>query len=180
MNRQIKIIAKRALINLLILLAAFTIQTCVFPLLPVFSAVPNLLLILTFSFGFIYGSKTGMLLGLVSGMLMDLFYMGPFGFYCLIFIYIGFFNGIFNRYYYNDYIQLPLILCTLNELFYNLYIYVLRFLLRGRLDIGYYFMNIVLPELVFSLIFTLFLYRVFLKANKKLDVIEDRRGTNVA
>ena len=82
MNRQIKIIAKRALINLLILLAAFTIQTCVFPLLPVFSAVPNLLLILTFSFGFIYGSKTGMLLGLVSGMLMDLFYTGPFGFYC--------------------------------------------------------------------------------------------------
>ncbi|MGI6079998.1 MAG: rod shape-determining protein MreD [Candidatus Avilachnospira sp.] len=180
MNRHIKLLLQRALINILILLGAFTVQTCVFPLLPMFSAVPNLLLILTFSFGFIYGRKTGMLCGLAAGVLMDLFYTGPFGFYCLIFLYIGFFNGIFNKYYYNDFIQLPLILCAVNELIYNFYIYVLRFLVRGKLDIGYYFMNIVLPEMVFSLIFTLFLYRVFLGANKRLDVIEDKRGTNVA
>ena len=180
MNRSIKLVLKRAVIDILIILGAFTVQTCVFPLLPMFSSVPNLLLILTFSFGFIYGSKAGMLCGLFAGILMDLFYTGPFGFYCLVFVYIGFFNGIFNRYYYNDFIQLPLFLCALNEIFYNLYIYVLRFLMRGRLDIGYYFVHIVLPELVFSIIFTLFLYRVFLKANKHLDVIEDRRGTNVA
>ena len=53
MNRSIKLVLKRAVIDILIILGAFTVQTCVFPLLPMFSSVPNLLLILTFSFGFI-------------------------------------------------------------------------------------------------------------------------------
>lgn len=156
------------------------IQTSVFPLLPFLSSVPNLLLILTFSFGFIYGSNTGMFCGIAAGLLMDLFYTGPFGFYSLIFLYIGYFNGIFTRYYYDDFITLPLILCVINELFYNFYIYIARFLVRGKLDLGFYFMDIILPELVFSLIVTLFVYRIFLKANKKLDTIEDKRGQNVA
>ena len=34
----------------------------------------------------------------------------------LIYIYIGYFNGIFTRYYYEDYITLPLILSVANGL----------------------------------------------------------------
>ena len=40
---------KRILIDLLLMVLAFTIQTCVFPMIPFLSASPNLLLILTFS-----------------------------------------------------------------------------------------------------------------------------------
>ena len=46
---------KQVLINILFIVLAFTVQNCVFPLLPFLSATPNLLLILTFSFGFIHG-----------------------------------------------------------------------------------------------------------------------------
>ena len=49
MNMRIK----RAGINLRLMILAFTIQNCVFPLMPFLTATPNLLLILTFSFGFI-------------------------------------------------------------------------------------------------------------------------------
>lgn len=171
---------KRILLYLIFILMAFIIQTCIFPLIPVFSAKPNLLLILTFSFGFIYGSNTGMLCGLLSGLLMDLFYTGPFGFYSLVFIYIGYANGLFSKYYYDDFITLPLILCVGSELIYNFYIYVIRFLLRARLNIEYYFIDIILPEIVFSVIVTLIIYRLLLKINKKLDKIQDRRGQNVA
>ena len=44
---------KRILINLVLMVLAFTVQTCIFPLIPFFSASPNLLLIMTFSMGFI-------------------------------------------------------------------------------------------------------------------------------
>ena len=64
---------KRILINLALMILAFTIQTCIFPLIPFFSASPNLLLILTFSMGFIYGKTAGMLYGLFAGILLDLF-----------------------------------------------------------------------------------------------------------
>ena len=107
---------KQVLINILFIVLAFTVQNCVFPLLPFLSATPNLLLILTFSFGFIHGKNAGMLYGFFSGLLLDLFYSGPFGFYTLIYIYIGYVNGIFTKYYYEDYITLPLILSIVNGL----------------------------------------------------------------
>ena len=68
---------KQFLLNVVLILLAFTIQNCVFPLLPFLAATPNLLLILTFSFGFIHGKGAGMLYGVLSGLLLDLFYSGP-------------------------------------------------------------------------------------------------------
>ena len=60
---------RRILANLLLMILAFTLQTCIFPMIPFLSASPNLLLILTFSFGFIHGSRAGMLYGLFAGLL---------------------------------------------------------------------------------------------------------------
>ena len=166
---------KQILLNILLILLAFTVQNCVFPLLPFLAATPNLLLILTFSFGFIHGKEAGMFYGVFSGLLLDLFYSGPFGFYTLIYIYIGYINGIFTKYYYEDYINLPLILSVANELIYCMYIYVLRFLIRGRLDLPYYFRNILLPEIFFTSVTTLLIYRLFLSASRRVDDIGKRR-----
>ena len=57
---------KRILLNVVLMILAFTVQNCVFPLIPFLTATPNLLLILTFSFGFIYGKKAGLLYGLFA------------------------------------------------------------------------------------------------------------------
>lgn len=170
---------KRALINVVLIILAFTIQNCVFPLLPFLSAAPNLLLILTFSFGFIEGKEAGMFYGLLSGLLLDLFYSGPFGFYTLIYIYIGYTNGICTKYYYEDYITLPLILSVVNELAYNIYIYVLRFLIRGRLNFMFYFREIIIPEIIFTVVTTLLVYRLFLFTNRRLEGLGKRRDGRI-
>ena len=166
---------KQILLNILLILLAFTVQNCVFPLLPFLAATPNLLLILTFSFGFIHGRNAGMFYGFLSGLLLDLFYSGPFGFYTLLFINIGYFNGICTQYYYEDYINLPLLMSLVNELVYNLYIYVFRFLIRNRLDFLYYAKEIIIPELIFTVVTTLLIYRFFLSANRRLDELDNRR-----
>ena len=166
---------KRIVINVLLMILAFTIQNCIFPLIPFLAASPNLLLILTFSFGFIYGKEAGMYYGLFSGILLDLFYSGPFGFYTLLFINIGYLNGICTKYYYEDYITLPLVLSLVNELIYNLYIYVLRFLIRNRTDFFYYAKEIIIPETIFTMVTTLLIYRFFLFTNRRLDEIDNRR-----
>ena len=170
---------KQILLNILLILLAFTVQNCVFPLLPFLAATPNLLLILTFSFGFIHGRNAGMFYGFLSGLLLDLFYSGPFGFYTLIYVYIGYFNGIFTKYYYEDYITLPLALSAANELAYNLYLYVFGFLLRGRLSFGYYLINNILPETIFTVVTTLAVYRVFLFISRKMEEIGKRRDTTI-
>ncbi len=157
------------------MLLAFAIQNGIFPLLPFFAATPNLLLILTFSFGFIYGRGAGLWYGLLAGILLDLFYSGPFGFYTLLYINIGYFNGICTKYYYEDYITLPLILSLVNELAYNGYVYIFSFLIRNRLDIIYYLREIILPETIFTVVATLLLYRSFLFTNRRLEELEKRR-----
>lgn len=166
---------KRIFFNVLLIIAAFTIQNCVFPMIPFLSAAPNLLLILTFSFGFIRGRQAGMFYGLFAGLLLDLFYSGPFGFYALLYIYIGYINGICNKYYYEDYITLPLILSVINELVYNLYVYVFRFLIRGRLDLLYYFKEIMVPEIIFTVVTTLLVYRMFLHITRRIEELSKRR-----
>ena len=128
---------RKLLINLVMLILAFTIQICVFPQIAFLSSAPNLLLIVVFVCSFIEGRERGMFYGLVAGLFMDLFYSGPFGFYTLFFINLGYVSGICNKYYYEDYITLPLLLSLASDLIYNLYIYVFRFLIRNRLNFGH-------------------------------------------
>ena len=170
---------KRALVNLALIIVAFTIQNSLFPLIPVLVSTPNLLLILTFSFAFMDGRKMGMLYGVLAGLMLDLFYSGPFGFYTLFYVYVGYINGLCTKYFYEDYVTIPLILSVANELAYNLYVYVFRFLIRGRLDFMYYFREIMVPETIFTIVTTLFLYRLLLFINRKLKDYESGRDTTL-
>ena len=110
---------------------------------------------------------------------MDLSSGGALGFYTLFFIWMGSVNGIGTKYYYEDYITLPLALSAANELAYNLYLYVFGFLLRGRLSFGYYLINNILPETIFTVVTTLAVYRVFLFISRKMEEIGKRRDTTI-
>ena len=175
MSNSIKNIA----VSLFLIILSFLIQSCVFPLLPFLSVYPNLLLIMIFSFGFIRGSSSGMCYGLVAGLLLDLSSGGAMGFYTLFYIWMGYVNGICTRYYYEDYITLPLALCAINEVAYNVYMYLFGFLIRGRLGFGYYLVKIILPETIFTVVTTLVVYRLFLFISRKLEEMEKRRDTTI-
>ena len=92
---------------------------------------------------------------------------------------MGYLNGICTKYYYEDYITLPLILSIFNSLAYNMYIYIFRFLLRAKLDLLFYFKEIMLPEIIFTTVVTLCMYRLFLKLDRWLSEMEKRRDTNI-
>ncbi len=75
---------------------------------------------------------------------------------------------------------LPMILCVISELIYNASLIFLKFISTGNVDLSYSIKKIVLPEIFFSLLITLLLYRVILHFNRALDYKEDKRGQNVA
>jgi len=170
---------RKILINIGLLILAFTVQICVFPQISFLSSAPNLLLIFVFICAFIEGKERGMLYGFIAGLFMDLFYSGPFGFYTLFFVNMGYLNGICTKYYYEDYITLPLVLSIANDLIYNMYIYIFRFLIRNRLNFGHYFMKIILPEIIFTTVTTLVCYRFLLFIHRKLKEWEQRRDSNL-
>lgn len=151
---------KKMLILILCILVCFLIQTSVFPYLSMAGIVPNVMLILVVSYAYIIGQKEGMLLGFFVGFLMDLFSGDLIGSYALFYTYIGYFSGFFHFIYYTEIIILPLILIIGLDFVFNIGIYVMFFLLRNRLDFGFYFTHIIVPEMIYTLAVGVFLYKI--------------------
>ena len=57
------------------------------------------------------------------------------------------------------------------------FIYFILFLFRNRYDFSYYFLHIMIPELVYTMVITIFLYFIILKINQRLEVIEKRSAS---
>lgn len=165
---------KRNIIMVLTILISFVLQTTVFQYFNFGGIAPNLLIIVTASYGFMFGKRYGMTVGFISGLLMDIFYGSVLGFYALIYLYIGASNGIFHRVFYQNDIKLPLALITVSDLLYSFVCYILLFLLRGRFQIGFYFKSVIIPEIVYTIFVTVFLYPVILLLNKSPEKTEKR------
>lgn len=155
----------KAIIHVLIIFFAFFIQTSIFPLIPFFACSPNLLLIITFSYGLLYGEDIGIITGLFCGFLCDMYFNGVFGLYILIYSVIGFMNGTLNSSFFEDTITLPMLLSLVNGLVYNIYIYITHFLIRKRFDLPFYFLNVMAPSILFTLIVTVLVYKSLYKLN---------------
>ena len=166
----------RVLADFLMIIICFILQNTVVQALALASISPNLLVILTSSMGLMRGKKEGMLVGFFCGFLVDIFYGDLFGFYALVYMYIGYVNGFFNKIFYDDDIKLPMLVISASEFLYSLIVYVFLFLIRTRFNFGYYFIHIIIPELVYTIVVTLFLYRLINGVNRKLEQPEKRRS----
>lgn len=152
----------------------FLLQTTVFPKIPFLSVVPNLLLILTVTCGFVNGKKSGLFTGFFCGLLIDIFYSNLFGFYALVYMYIGYLNGLLYNIYYDDDVKVPMVMVAVSDLVYGCLIYGTQFLLRGRIQFLYYLLHIIIPEVVLTTLMTLLLYRIIYTLNQKVS--DSREG----
>ncbi len=168
---------RRKITVFLIISTCFLLQCTLFQVLSFASISPNLLIVATSAFGFMRGRKEGMWIGFFSGLLLDLFFGSVIGFYALVYAYIGYVNGFFRKRFFPDDIKLPLILISASDLSYNMLVYFFLFFLRGRFRFCYYFLHIMLPELVYTILVTIVLYFVILKINQKLESIEKRSAS---
>lgn len=159
----------------LFIIVSFLLQCSVFPHFSFGGIIPNLMIIVTSSYGFMRGKKDGLIVGFFSGLFMDIFFCDVIGYYALIYMYIGYFNGIFRRLFYPEDIKLPLVLIIGSDFLYNLVSYILGFLLKGRFQVGYYFLNICIPEIVYTVVVTCVLYPILLFVEKRLDR-QDKEG----
>lgn len=151
-------------------------QTTLFQALNFGGISPNILIIITVSYGFMRGKKYGMIVGFICGLLMDIFYGDVLGFYALVYLYIGAANGVFHSIFYQDDIKLPLVLILASDFAYSFTCYVLLYLLRRRFDLIFYFKNIIIPEIVYTVFVTVFIYPCILLLNRSADDVE--RGDN--
>lgn len=168
---------KRVAVTVLIVLAAYLLQCTLFNHLELAGIKPNLILIVTASFGFMRGQKEGMLVGFFAGLITDIQFGTILGFYALLYLVIGFVNGLFEQLYFDEDIKLPLFLISVSEFLYGIIIYLLMFMLRSDFNFLYYLNRIIVPELIYTIVITLGLYPLILFINHKLEAEEKRSAS---
>jgi rod shape-determining protein MreD len=168
---------KRPVITILIITVCFLLQCTVFQKLSFASISPNLLIIVTASFGVMRGRKEGMWVGFLCGIITDIFFGDLIGFYALFYTILGYANGFFKRIFYPEDIKLPLILIGASDFLLGNAVCVLMFIMRSKFHYWYYMGNIIIPELIYTILVTLVLYQIILKINQKLESEEKRSAS---
>ena len=162
---------KRIICSFVMMIILYLIQTTVFNKITVAGIKPNVVIILVVLIGYKYGKIPGMLMGFFMGLFLDLTESDYIGYYSLIYLIIGYLVGFSNKLYTNDSTLIPLGLVGASDFMLNFLIFITGFLLRNRLDLHYYMMRIILPEVVYTIIVSVLLYRIMDYIYVKLETI---------
>ena len=162
-----------------VILVCFILQSTVFQALSLGSIAPNLMLIVTVSFGFMRGKRSGLWIGFFCGLLKDIFYGNLLGFYALIYLCIGYFAGCCCKIFYNEEIRVPLFLMAAGDLISGGLVYFAQFLMRGRINFFYYLGRIIIPEMIYTVLVTIVLYKILFILNNKLSELEMKERDSI-
>ncbi|MDD3173675.1 MAG: rod shape-determining protein MreD [Herbinix sp.] len=161
---------KRLIIYIIEIIICFIIQSAMYDYISLADIMPNLLLILVVSTAYMHGRMSGLMLGLISGLLIDLLNGGyVVGLNALLYMLIGYFIGFTYKYYSDDDYTLPIIIIAVSDLIYGFFYYVVEFLLRGRLNFLFYLRRLIIPEIIYTVAVSIFLYKLLHMINKRLE-----------
>ncbi len=167
---------RRLITNCIFILLSYILQTTIFRVFDLGGVTPNLLLIFTTSTAFIKGDRPGLLVGFFSGLLIDIFFGSYIGFYALIYMYIGFVVGKLHPIFFTQNLAIPILIIGISDFIFGFICYVLMFLFRTKFNIGYYMTAIIIPEIVYTALVSIFYYPLILGINNSIDEREERNA----
>ena len=119
---------RRKITVFIIVLVCFLLQTTLFQSISFLTVAPNLLIIVTASFGFMRGKKEGMWIGFFCGLLVDIFFGFYLGVYALLYMYIVYINGMLQKRFYPHELRLPMVMIGASDIACNLLVYFFMFI----------------------------------------------------
>lgn len=164
---------RRVITLAILIIVNFCLQTTLFGFHNLNSITPNLMLILTMSFGLMRGRKEGLLVGFFCGFLTDVFFSNILGPFMLLYMFIGYINGYFHRKYIVEDVLLPIIVILADDFAFNFIIYIFYFLLNNRIGFFSYFYRIIMPEMLVTTLLTIIIYKLYVSINRHLKKKEE-------
>lgn len=165
---------KKAFFSGLFIICLYLLQSTLFAMFSIGGIRPNLLIIATASLGFLGGKRTGIYAGFFSGLLIDIAFRPIYGVNALLYMYIGYICGLFKKVVFSGDIKMPLLFIAGSDLVYNMAFYFFYFFFRGRFEISYYFMKIILPEMVYTTIMACIIYPLIHFVMKRIELPEKK------
>lgn len=144
-------------------IVCFVLQSTLLTRLTLGGVQANLMIIETAAFAFCLGDVGGLFVGFFSGLLCDIFFGPLIGFYALIYAFIGFLAGKFKRLLYAEDLAFPLALVGGCDLMYSFLSFVFLFMMRNRMILPDFFLQCMLPELIYTLVLSIPCYPAITK-----------------
>lgn len=163
---------RRFFVMAAILVGLFLIQTAVIASLFPIAVTPNLLLIFVVSFSFMCGQRTGIFVGFFTGLLVDIFTSGIFGFHALLYLFTGYCIGYFYKVFFDEDLKVPIMLVAICDFFYGCVYYLFMVAGNGRYGFSEYLRFTILPEIFATILLTIILYKLLFLVNSKLSAYE--------
>ncbi|MBQ1290442.1 MAG: rod shape-determining protein MreD [Lachnospiraceae bacterium] len=169
---------RNAFIIFITVIAAFVLQSSVFPMLPVSIITPNFLLALTSAYALLLGSRKGLAIGFLCGLLYDIFFGSVIGFHTLVYAVIGFGCGRFEHLMFVEDLKFPALLAAGSDFVYGFLCFVFQFLVQNRLIFSYFLTHMILPEMLYTALVSFIIYPIVLWLHGKYlrDIRESEKN----
>ena len=164
----------RKIVLFIIISICFVLQTTTFQTLSFAGITPNLMIIVTASYGFMRGRRSGLLTGFFSGLLYDVLFGNTMGLYALLGMATGWLCGKFNANFYRENYFLPAVLSCSAVFFYDCVLYLFGIVQGISFSFISLLFNIILPEAVYTAVFVIPVYRIVFAVNEQLESRERR------
>lgn len=171
-------VIRKVLVYAAMILLGFVLQTSFFSKFEIAGVFPNIMIIVVSVCGFSRGSQTGLFMGFVCGLLLDIFGSPHFGMYMLIYLLIGYFNGVFKSLFYSGDIKLPLLFVGISDLIYGGLMFLILFILERRFSPEFYLGGLIFREAAYTVAVAVVLYYPMYKIYEWLDR-SDTRSTKI-
>ena len=136
--------------------------------------VPNLIVIVVISFSYLRGHRFGMVLGFFSGLVIDLLFSSIIGLESFLLMGIAYLCAIPERIEFSNSFYFSFLMIGIGDLIYGCLYYILHFLLRGRTDFADYFLLVILPEVMYTIIAGFVVYPLIRFFNNRILKTEFR------
>lgn len=162
----------RLLVTAVIIFVNFILQTTLFQMLAIRGVLPNTALVIVVSYALLRGGREGALAGIGAGFLQDMFFRGTLGFYSALYMLLAVLFGRSQRDFYRANYILPVLFCGIAACLYEGVVYTVGFVFQGTGSMLYFLFQVMLPELVYTAVVTVPLYRILFSVNDWLELKE--------
>jgi len=141
----------------------------------IFGVAPNLTLPIIIAYSMMRGENGGAIVGFSAGLLQDIILGQAIGFFAMLGLLIGYFSGRPFRDFYRESYLLPMLFTGVIAVIYNFAIYIFNSLTIAPINIFYQLGIVILPVSVYTMIFSILIYRIIYGINNLLEFFERRR-----
>ena len=147
----------------------YVMQTSLLPIFNWNGISTNFMLLLTVSTAFLFGHRYGVFIGFSAGLIQDLSTGSYFGCDVFSYMFIGLICGKFSDHIFKDQFFLPVIASIFATVIHYFIMVAFIYLLGYPLDIKWNVQQILLPMVVYQLLFAYPVHKIVYEFNKKLN-----------